>query len=155
MTRTLRFALTLLACLGLAHLALLSPAWADDDDDDKPKTTPRLEVEGVVEFRSDSNVKSDDPDAEITDTYNTTELAFGWFVNRVLSFHGGFTFEPVLDPPPGTDRFFEDHGLYAEELYAALQFGRVRVFGGKFNPSFGTAWDKAPGLYGVAFRRGL
>ena len=60
-----------------------------------------------------------------------------------------FVVEPVEDP--AGDRFFGDHGLYAEELYAQYERGPVRVFGGKFDAAFGKAWDEAPGIYGVDF----
>jgi hypothetical protein len=103
-------------------------------------------------LESDHTYKSDDPDAELTDTYNTTELGVEVTFNRFLTAHGAFTFEPVLDPGPGEDRFFEDEGLYAEELFANVALGRgVNLFGGKFNPAFGKAWDAAPGVYGTDF----
>ena len=58
-------------------------------------------------------------------------------------------FEPVQDPDPGDDRFLEDHGLYAEELFVNYETGHFAGYAGKFNPSFGTAWDLAPGIFGT------
>jgi hypothetical protein len=111
--------------------------------------TPRVEGEIVFEFQSDNTFDSEDPAAELSDTFNTTEAAVGWYLFPGFSVQAGFVLEPVLDPEPGEDRFFEDHGLYAEELYAQYQRGPVRAFAGKFNPAFGKAWDAAPGIYGT------
>src|SRR3546814_11476190 len=59
--------------------------------------------------------------------------------------------EPVRDPDPGDDRFFfEDHGLYAEELFGEYDAGgRFAVRAGKFGQKFGMAWDVAPGIWGT------
>lgn len=120
----------------------------------EPQRATGFSIKGElsVEFETDRTFDSGDPDAELTDTYNTTELGVEVTFNRFLIGRGAFTFEPVLDPGPGEDRFFEDHGLYAEELYGAVVLGHgVGVFGGKFNPAFGQAWDIAPGVYGANF----
>lgn len=136
-------------------IGLATPALAGGDFDTKePVRNGGFGIKGElsVEFETDTTFDSDDPDAELTDTYNTTELGVEVTFNRFLSGHGAFTFEPVLDPGPGEDRFFEDQGLYAEELFANVALGRgVNIFGGKFNPAFGQAWDVAPGVYGVDF----
>jgi hypothetical protein len=139
-------------------LRLTTPAMAGGEFDPQqpPPPTPSswfgIKGELKVELQSDTNYKSDDPNAELTDTYNTTELGVEASFGRYLTGHGAFTFEPVRDPGPGEDRFFEDEGLYAEELFANVALGHgVNVFGGKFNPVFGKAWDAAPGVYGVNF----
>lgn len=150
MTRTLGRSTLVLSCLAFGYAALAGPVMAQDDEE-APKSTPRIEVEGVVEFQSDNNVDSQDPDAELSDTYNTTEADIRWIFGPFFSLNSHLTFEPVADPGPGDSRFFEDQGLYAEEFYAAFQIGRVKVIGGKYNASFGQAWDVAPGIYGTDF----
>ena len=136
-------------------MGLATPALAGGDFDTKePARKGEFGIKGKlsVELQTDTTFDSDDPGAELTDTYNTTELGVEVTFNRFLTGHGAFTFEPVLDPGPGEDRFFEDEGLYAEELFANVALGRgVNVFGGKFNPAFGQAWDVTPGVYGVDF----
>lgn len=137
-------------------MGLATPALAGGDfntqEPKKADVVAGIKGELSVELEMDSTYKSDDPDAELTDTYTTTELGVDVTINRFLSAHGGFTFEPVLDPGPGKDRFFGDHGLYAEELFAILALGpSVTVFGGKFDAAFGKAWDLAPGVYGTGF----
>ena len=139
----------------------VSPAWSGGDFDPPPPVEPEppkerktfgLSGELTVEFQNDNNIDSDDPDNELSDFYNTTELAAELTINHFLSGHTSLTFEPVLDPDPGDDRFFEDQGLYAEELYAQVAIGGgVSVIGGKFNPAFGKAWDVTPGVYGTDF----
>ena len=115
-----------------------NPAWSGGDfgptppppvepEPPKERKTFGLSGELTVEFQNDNNIDSDDPDAELSDLYNTTELAAELTINHFLSGHTSLTFEPVLDPDPGDDRFFEDQGLYAEELYAKVALG-----GGRF-----------------------
>lgn len=134
-------------------LALASPALAGGDfEPEKPRRGIGIKGELSVELQSDHTFDSEDPDAELSDTYTTTEVGVDVTFGEHLLAHGGFVLEPVLDPGPGEDRFFEDHGLYAEELFGQVNLGRsVSILGGKFNPAFGTAWDVTPGLYGTDF----
>jgi hypothetical protein len=59
--------------------------------------------------------------------------------------------EPVADPPPGRDRWFDDEGLFLETLFLRWEWDRFSLHAGKFNPAFGFAWGLAPGIYGVDF----
>lgn len=59
--------------------------------------------------------------------------------------------EMLDDPPHGTDSTFEDHGIFAEELTFAYHGDTWSLHAGKFNTAFGTAWDLAPGIWGVDF----
>ena len=52
------------------------------------------------------------------------------------------------------DRLFKDLAGYAEEIYVQYEGGPVRLFTGKFNPTFGQAWAKAPSVYGTDFAEG-
>ncbi|NJM35576.1 MAG: hypothetical protein HC850_13735, partial [Rhodomicrobium sp.] len=110
---------------------------------------PYLKGEVSIEFQYDNVFDADNPDSEISDAYNTTEVAVGAYFNRHFSLQSTLVFEPVLDPGPGEDRFFSDHGLYAEELYAKFDFSPFSLKLGKFNPAFGKAWDVTPGVYGT------
>ena len=47
--------------------------------------------------------------------------------------------------------YFRDEALYAEELYAAYDFGYGIARAGKFHTRFGIGWHVAPGLYGDDF----
>ena len=119
------------------------PARADDDDakPEGPRSYPYLKGEIEIKFQHDNVFNADDPDAELTDTFNKTEAEIEAHFNRYFSLHGAFVFEPVLDPGPGDDRFFDDEGLFIEQLYGQIDLAPVSIFAGKFNPAFGKAWD--------------
>lgn len=112
-------------------------------------TFPRIEIAGPVELQNDYTAESDDPDAEINDLFATIEPGISVRFTEALSIESSLVFEPVQDPDPGDDRFLDDHGLYAQEIYLNYETGRFAAYAGKFNPSFGTAWDLAPGVYGT------
>ena len=122
-------------------------------DADAPDSGGKPLIEGTVLFeqQNDYAFDSDDPGAEINDLFATIEAALALNINEFISVQSLFVLEPVRDPTPFDDRFIEDHGGFFEELYLQFAFGNFRVFGGKFDASFGTAWDKAPGIYGVDF----
>ena len=127
-------------------VAFSAPAGAQEAD-----APPLIEGTVLFELQNDYAFDSDDPAAEINDLFTTIEAALALNINEFISIQSLFVVEPVLDPAPFDDRFFEDHGGYFEELYLQFAFGNFRIFGGKFDASFGTAWDKAPGIYGVDF----
>lgn len=106
-----------------------------------------LSVEGAVEFEWDNTFDADDPAAEMSDLYNTTELGISLDFGNGFSAASVFVFEPVLDPVD--DRTLEDHGLFLENVFLQYSADRFTLYGGKINPVFGTAWDMTPGLYGV------
>lgn len=154
-----QFTNTLLA--GSCAIALLgNAAYAADLDavEQKPEPTlnyPLIEGSFVFEIESDG-IFSDDGDDEFVDTFNTTEVALDVRFNSVFSLHTDLTFEPVDNPArgprtTGEDIFFEDHGLFFETLHLQADFEHFSLYGGKINPSFGTAWDVTPGIYGVDF----
>jgi hypothetical protein len=57
--------------------------------------------------------------------------------------------EPVLDPEPGENRIFTDVGGYVKVLQLQYDVGDFSIWGGKIHPTFGRAWDIAPGLHGT------
>ena len=81
-----------------------------------------LEGEILIEIENDLTFESDDPSAEINDLFATIEAALALNLSQNLSVNSGLTFEPVRDPIPFDDRFFEDHGLYAETLFVQFAF---------------------------------
>lgn len=116
---------------------------------------PLIEGSFVFELESDG-IFSDDGDDEFVDTFNTTEVALDVRFNSIFSLHTDITLEPVEAPNAGPralgdDIFFEDHGFFFETLHLQADFEHFSVYGGKINPSFGSAWDVTPGLYGVDF----
>jgi hypothetical protein len=113
---------------------------------------PYIEEEFTWELENDYTYHSDDSDAELNDLFGYLEFAVTVAVNPYLSFNATLVGEPVLDPDPGEDRVFEDHGLYLEVLNAQINLSEdTNLVVGKFGPGFGTAWDVTPGIYGVDF----
>lgn len=146
-----------IAAMALAGILASTGAASAADWDKAPakaapeETYPRIESTIAVEIQNDYTTKSQDPGAEINDLFNTTEVETAIHFNKLFSLHSLIVLEPVLDPTPFDDRTFEDHGAFLENLFLKFESGPVAIFAGKFNPSFGTAWDAAPGIYGVDF----
>ena len=66
-----------------------------------------------------------------------------------LIFYAHAVLEEVGDgPTPGDDSFFDDTGLFIQDINLSYGDGRWEVLGGKFTPNFGRAWNLAPDLYG-------
>lgn len=132
------------ALLAVACLAA-TPSLADD------ATFPRIEGELPIEIQNDYTYEADDPAAELNDTYTTIEPAISFRITEELSIETGLVLEPVKDPSPGDDRFFENEGLYVETLFLQYATDDFSLFAGKINPAFGIAWDITPGVYGTDF----
>lgn len=131
--------------LGLAGLAAIVMGTGASAEDGFPKFT----ADFSVELESDYTFSSTDPAAELIDTYATIGAGLSLEFETGTSLNASLVFEPVLDPVD--DRFFEDHGLYVEELFLQQEVEGVVFKLGKFNPLFGAAWDLAPGIYGSGF----
>lgn len=141
---TYRLPLLLSTAIVLLSATVCTIAESDESE-------PGLSGEISFELESDSVLDSDDRDAELTDTYATVEPTLMLRFNPNWSLNAGLVLEPVLDPDPGKNRFFEDHGLYAEQLFVQYNDAWGRIYAGKFNPSFGIARDLAPGIFGTDF----
>ncbi|MET4104373.1 hypothetical protein ABIE58_003825 [Roseovarius sp. MBR-78] len=111
--------------------------------------TSPFSAEFSLELQSDFTVDSSAPGGETNNTFATIEGALSFAFTSQTSINSTLVLEQITAPT--SDSFLEDHGLYAEELYFAHDFGAAQVVLGKFNPAFGTAWDVAPGIYGVDF----
>ncbi|MEM9330618.1 MAG: hypothetical protein AAGA53_04785 [Pseudomonadota bacterium] len=141
----------LLSNIGLAHGA--DPTLQDTAPAaDEVVTYPYLEGEFIWELQNDYTYDSDDPDAELNDTFAYLELAVSLILNETFQINTAIIAEPVQDPGPGDDRFFDDHGVFVEVLEVQVNFSEdTNVVAGKIGPGFGTAWDITPGIYGVDF----
>ena len=74
-------------------------------------------------------------------------LPYGFAVNGV------FRLEQTDRALDGRGSVFRDQTLWLDELYLTWSRGVLDLFGGKFHPRFGSAWDRGPGLYGTDFGR--
>lgn len=110
-----------------------------------------LQTDVVLELQSEQTTDADLPGQRQNNTFARAEAA------PVLDFGNGFTidgvvvFEPVLGADPSEDNYFEDQGLFIEELKLNYSFGRASVFAGKYNPPFGIAWDFGRGIWSEDF----
>lgn len=107
---------------------------------------PTLRGEIWIELQSDSDL-----DSTARDSYLTVEPTLSIGLSSHFSIQAGFVLEPVSDPRPGSDRWFEGEGLFVETFFLRWEQGRFSLHAGKFNPAFGFAWSLAPGIYGADF----
>ena len=144
-----------------SNAALLIEADEDseaEDDETEPdeadtsgaetESLPLLEIEGSVALGHETIIPDDAPSSRVSEAFANLEAEITAHLAPNARLGAVLAFEPVTDPTPGEDRFFEDHGLFVEELYAGLDVGRAALQLGKIAPTFGWAADDAPGLYG-------
>ena len=112
---------------------------------------PRLEFAVPIEIENDWNYDSDSADNRHNQLYTLTEPEAMVRFTPELSFFVHAVLEVVEDPGPGEDRFFEDQGLFIEDLYLSYETDRFAAKVGKFTPNFGLGWDETPGVYGSGF----
>lgn len=143
------------AAVVAAGLGVASSAVAEDD-----LKTPWVRIVVPIEVQNDWNFKTDDSDRKTNQLFATIEPELTIGIFKGLIFRAQAVYEPTTDPDAGENRLFEDQGLYLETLMLEYEtniyetetrsFG-IQVYGGKFTPTFGIAWDEAPGIYGTDF----
>jgi hypothetical protein len=113
--------------------------------------TPRLEISIPIEVQNDWTYDSDDAANRHNQLFPKIEPEATLHVMPGLSLVGHAVIEPVREAEAGEDRYFEDVGVFMEELYADYAFSRYGLRGGKFGVAFGVGWDITPGVYGTDF----
>jgi hypothetical protein len=129
------------ALLGAAA-ALVAPGMAAAQD------YPRLTVEAELSLQSEKTVGSKSA-KKIHDTFAEVETGIALFFTEALSLQSVLKLEPVRSATES--RAFEDEGAFVEELYLNFEQDWLRLYGGKFNPPFGTAWDRLSELFQRGF----
>ena len=114
-----------------------APALAED---------ARFSWEGELELGVEATIDSDDPTAEIRDTYGSVEISGSARIGDGVSVFATFVGESVTDATQ--DRSFDDLGLYISELGVSIEIGRATLAVGKITPTFGRAWDEGAGFFG-------
>ncbi len=113
--------------------------------------TPRVEVSIPIEVQNDWTYDSDDAGNRHNQLFTKIEPEATVHLIPGLTLVGHAVLEPVRNPDAGEDRFFEDEGIFVEDLYLDYAFARHGLRGGKFTPAFGIGWDITPGIYGTDF----
>lgn len=140
--RRTRTNLTTRLCKGSLGIALAAgfatPLWAES-------FTPHVEGEVEVEI-AENHVRQGD--TKQNDANPEIDMEAHWLFTPAFSLHGGFTLESGYE---GDKNFyFKHHSLSTGELYLEYEIGNFHLFVGKLNPTFGTAWDITPGVYGTS-----
>ncbi len=113
------------------------------------QTFPSFDAEVKVEVQNDKVYRASDPAARLNNLFSEIEAHLAVHFNQDLSIQSRIKLEQLRQP---TGRgAFQDEGAYVEELFVNYRLGLVTLLAGKFNPGFGIAWDKAPGIYGTDF----
>lgn len=112
---------------------------------------PTLSGEVVMELQSEQTVDSDDSSTEHNNTFLRTEVAPTLQLSEHFYIDGVAVLEPLLDFDAGESNFFEDEGVFIEEIKLNFEHGPWGAFAGKFNPGFGIAWDFGRGIWSEDF----
>ncbi len=135
----------LMACSAISLVITASDAQAFDP-------YPDISGEMVMELQNEYAFDSDDPAAdEQNNMFWRTEVAPTVQFTEKFFLDGVIVLEPVMDFDPGENNFFEDEGVFIEEIKLNYENGPWAVFAGKFNPGFGIAWDFGRGIWGEDF----
>lgn len=128
-------------------LVLASPhAFAADS-----VTYPNISGEAVFEIQLEHGADSDDRNNERTNTFGRSEITSRLQLNENFSIDGLVLVEPVQDATPGHGAFFNDEGVFVEEIKLTYENGPWVAFAGKFDPVFGIAWDYGRGIWSEDF----
>jgi hypothetical protein len=113
-------------------------------------TGPRLNTLLELGVRLDRTYESEAPGGQRWQAFfEHTEAELELQLTRNLSIESTIKLEQVRDR--GGDQFFEDQGVWIEQLLASYRYEGLDLFAGKLNPRFGIAWHFAPGVYGREF----
>lgn len=145
----MRLFLNLLGAVSaMAGLAML-PSMAKADE------KPAISAELIVEWQNDYRAHSDD--AAVDETNNSfarSELAPTIRLNEHFFIDGVLVLEPFDQAETinaNDDIWFDREGVFTEEIKLNFEYGPYRIWAGKFNPGFGTAWDFGRGIWSEDF----
>jgi hypothetical protein len=102
--------------------------------------------EAVFEVKLEHNYDSDDVAEERSNTFGRAEIVGVLQLTEEVSVEGLIVAEPLKDPAPNEDCFFDDEGAYFEELKINYDADNWGAYAGKIDPVFGIAWDWGRGI---------
>lgn len=104
--------------------------------------------ESVFEFQIDNNFRSKDKAKQYVDTFGRSEAAIDINLGYNFKIESNFVLEKINEAEADhRDRFFAGEGIFTEELKLRYSYKDFSIFGGKFNPEFGRAWDWGRGIW--------
>ncbi len=127
--------------------ALFTTPTAYAEDTDAFATNPAVSGEIILELEGETSLGSDDPDEERDIAAINAEISAELVITENIYIDTTLVLEPVRDPDPGKDSFFDDEGAYVEELTLNVEYGPWSAFAGKFNPGFDTSWVRERGIW--------
>ncbi|MBI1327866.1 MAG: hypothetical protein GC136_09525 [Alphaproteobacteria bacterium] len=105
-----------------------------------------------MELQNEFTADSDDA---ATDGYNDmffrTEVAPTVRLNDYFFIDGVGVLERMQDRRPAENNWFDNEGVFVEELKLNYESGAWALMAGKFNPAFGMAWDFGRGIWSEDF----
>ncbi len=135
--RITHYAIALLLSVGLNYQAFAADV-------------PTLSGEFVLESQFEKEVH-DSRNNERDRLFARAELASALQLNEHFYIDSVTVLEPVFDATIGENRFFDDEGVFIEEIKLNYENGPWGAFIGKFNPAFGIAWDYGRGIWSEDF----
>ncbi len=113
---------------------------------------PTFSAEMVVELQNEYTPSADDESIEdYNNMFLRSELAATLQFNENFYIDGVAVFENIQDRDPNESNFFDNEGIFIEEIKLNYERGAWGAFAGKFNPGFGIAWDYGRGIWGEDF----
>jgi len=110
--------------------------------------SPQLYGLVLFEVENDWAFDSEDTKSEVNTLFTTIEPYLILSLTDRLAIESSIVLEPLKIANDGNNRTFDFEALKIEELKLSYFGDNFTVFGGKFNPSFGIAWDLAKGIVG-------
>jgi hypothetical protein len=109
-------------------------------------------VSGMIFSRiyHNNTFDSDSRNNEYKDTHLKTRLGKNLKISDHLSLKTVAKFENIANSQSnadGTNRFFENEGVFLDELVLGYDYKKFSALAGKFNPNFGDAWKINNGIW--------
>lgn len=112
------------------------------------ETYPNISSELVLELQNEYTTNSDDASREdYNNAFFRSELATTVQLNEHFFIDGVAVFENIQNIEPNESNFFDNEGVFIEDIKLNYQNGPVALLAGKFNPAFGIAWDFGRGIW--------
>jgi len=122
---------------------------ATAEDAPAPATTyPSISSELVMELQNEYTPNSNDASREeYNNIFARSELVTTLQLNDNFFIDGVAVFENIQDIEPNKSNYFDNEGVFIEDIKLNYQHGNIALLAGKFNPAYGIAWDFGRGIW--------